>query len=886
MQEHTITGKIIETQKRKNGVFIHKIKDVTGSSCNYTYYSNNFNGHELDKTKEIIITFFNKTTKADNGKIYHNKIIKNVKYGGFILDKSNIDSFFVKKIGLSKAFVDKLYQKYGDKIFDIVLNKTDSIREINHKNIKTQIKIINKYKKILEKDDNLNKIFKLTEKLIKLSIPNKFHEKIITVMNENITLIEQNIYDLCLKCNVPFHICDNAAKKLGYSIDNPERYYAFIKSIYDKYNSKGIIYQSKKNLEYICQENDIKLDKILPILKSIEYGGKIYYTSEEFYGIERFVENVCDHLINSKPKTKINYDDIMNNNKTMHNDEQKNALKQAFDNCFSIVTGAPGTGKSYIIGGIIDQLAQGNFIYVLAPTGAAVERLRSDDISRPNVFVKTIDSFIYSQKNYKSNYKNNYNSDEYNSDSDNSDKYDSDNSDKYDSDNSDKYDSDNSDKYDSDNSDSDDSENSDNDFKNILLTDLCKFSNEIIFIIDEMSMVGLKKFYSLLCFIYKIIGKVCVRLILLGDKNQLPSIEGGYVLNDLISNKNAAVSYLEHNYRAESKGIIHNSKLILNGESIEPDNNFVEFIEVDDGQNAVNEIENHLTKIIKKYHIKYEKSCVLIPMKKNKISVNHFNKFLQNLYNSKNSHPKENTIDFHHNRLNHNKLNYDKSKYGTNEQIVFFRKGDKIVHGKNNYNKDVYNGSILIVDSVEYDDKLNNNLTVKKMKCQYYRKETNIGSGKYKRITYCNDDKRNELVSDKLSLAYTITIHKAQGKGYEIVIIIIHSSMFHGLLNRNMLYTAITRAKNKCIIIADRQGLDMCKKIMEPRITGLYKIPPHTINNDDIIKALAIIDKNIKSQWMRSILESYDINVDKLMSNTIQRSEEYNSKIGRIQQNV
>ncbi|AKI80650.1 RecD-like DNA helicase [Acanthamoeba polyphaga mimivirus] len=825
MQEHTITGKIIETQKRRNGVFIYKIKDVKGSSCNYTYYSNNFNGHELDKTKEITITFFNKTTKADNGKIYHNKIIKCVKYDGFILDKSNIYSFFVKKIGLSKVFVDKLYQKYGDKIFDIVLNKTDSIREINHRGIETQIETIYKYKEDLNQDDGSNKKLKLIVKLGELDIHNKFYEKIMTVMNENIALIEKNIYDLCLKCGVPFHMCDIAAKKLGYSIDNPERYYAFIKSIYRDYNSKGIIYQSKKNLEYICQKNDIKLDKILLMLKSIEHNGKIYYTSEEFYGIERFVENVCDHLINSKPKTKINYDDSMN--MTMHDEKQKHALKQVFDNCFSIVTGAPGTGKSYIIGGIINQLAQKNFIYVLAPTGAAVERLRSDDISRPNVIIKTIDSFIYSQKHYKNN-----------DGFDNSD-------------------------YSSDDSDYD-SENSDNDFENKLLTDLCKFYNEIIFIIDEMSMVSLKKFYSLLCFIYKIIGKVCVRLILLGDKNQLPSIEGGYVLNDLISNKNAAVSYLEHNYRAESKGIIHNAKLVLNGESIEPDNNFVEFIEVGDGKNAVSEIENHLTKIIKKYHIKYEKSCILIPTKKNKINVDHFNKFLQNLYNSKNAHPKENTIDFHHNRSNH-----DKSKYDTEEQIVFFRKGDKIVHGKNNYYKHVYNGSILFVDSVEYD----NNLTVKKMKCNYYRKETNIGSGKYKRITYCNDDKRNELILDKLSLAYAITIHKAQGKGYEIVIIIVHSSMFHGLLNRNMLYTAITRAKNKCIIIADRQGLDLCKNFMVPRITGLYKISP--ISNNDIIKALILIKKNIKSQYIRSLFESYDINVDKLMSNTIQRSEEY-----------
>lgn len=81
-------------------------------------------------------------------------------------------------------------------------------------------------------------------------------------------------------------------------------------------------------------------------------------------------------------------------------------------------------------------------------------------------------------------------------------------------------------------------------------------------------------------------------------------------------------------------------------------------------------------------------------------------------------------------------------------------------------------------------------------------------------------EKENEI--KRLDLAYAITIHRSQGKGYDTVVIIIHSTA-KKMLNKNLLYTAITRAKKKCIIIGDKEGLEACKKEMPIRITNLCK---------------------------------------------------------------
>jgi hypothetical protein len=113
------------------------------------------------------------------------------------------------------------------------------------------------------------------------------------------------------------------------------------------------------------------------------------------------------------------------------------------------------------------------------------------------------------------------------------------------------------------------------------------------------------------------------------------------------------------------------------------------------------------------------------------------------------------------------------------------------------------------------------------MICKYYNKESDINSTdkNYRFIAYQskNGENKNEFLDDKLELAYAMTVHKAQGKGYDTVIILLHSSMNPKSLYINLLYTAITRAKKRVIIITDSLGLLECKKPMIPRITNLFR---------------------------------------------------------------
>jgi len=128
------------------------------------------------------------------------------------------------------------------------------------------------------------------------------------------------------------------------------------------------------------------------------------------------------------------------------------------------------------------------------------------------------------------------------------------------------------------------------------------------------------------------------------------------------------------------------------------------------------------------------------------------------------------------------------------------------------------------------------------------------------------DESKNDFTENKLDLAYAMTVHKAQGKGYDTVVIIIHSSMYSGLLNRNLLYTAITRAKKKCIIIGDDGGLEECKKLMEPRITSLFK---NSINTKmDLLDTLILVDNNInkclKSTQICELLKTFGVEINNL----------------------
>lgn len=257
-------------------------------------------------------------------------------------------------------------------------------------------------------------------------------------------------------------------------------------------------------------------------------------------------------------------------------------------------------------------------------------------------------------------------------------------------------------------------------------------------IIDEASMLGVSLFATLLRFL----DLDRTKIILVGDSEQLPSIEAGYLLNDLI-NLGAYTVSLDTNFRSDGT-IVHNAYLIRNGESnfIEDDNFVITTDPLD-----INEI------------LSSESSVVLSPFR---------------------TISKENSTDNLNNMMHEEKFkNFDpvSSK---------FRSGDKIIITKTHYNNGIpvyINGDTGTVISTQL---ING------------RDEYGFSMPSYYIYEVSFYDYTAFVLEEDLDFGYAITIHKSQGSEYNTVHIII--SEYEKFITRKMLYTAVTRAKNKVII--------------------------------------------------------------------------------------
>ena len=277
-------------------------------------------------------------------------------------------------------------------------------------------------------------------------------------------------------------------------------------------------------------------------------------------------------------------------------------------------------------------------------------------------------------------------------------------------------------------------------------------------IIDEASMIDIFLALS----IVKALPEDA-HLVLIGDINQLPSVGPGNVLNDLISSKLTACTRLTQIFRqAQDSLIVVNAHKINKGEFpvtfLPHARNDFKFIKEEE-QEAV---ESHLKKILfidlPKLGISRDDTIILTPMNRGLIGTHSLNHTLQGMLNPD---PTPETVSFG----------------GTT-----FKKKDKVMQIRNNYDKHVYNGDIGFIDSINKEDK--------ELIVQYGEK-----------LVAYDYDELNELV-----LAYAISIHKSQGSEYSAVIIPLFVQHFM-LLQRNLVYTGLTRAKKVCYFIGQTKAL-------------------------------------------------------------------------------
>ena len=322
-----------------------------------------------------------------------------------------------------------------------------------------------------------------------------------------------------------------------------------------------------------------------------------------------------------------------------------------------------------------------------------------------------------------------------------------------------------------------------------------------IIIVDEVSMVDMFVMSYLLDCIY-----LGTKLILVGDCDQLPSVGPGSVLKDLISSEKIVTVHLDKIFRQAAKSkIIVNAHRVNNGKPfIEKDSPELEedskedffFIKENNQEKILEQVLSLCNGRLRKFgdYDFFENIQVLTPTKKGMLGTKELNKALQNELNPYRENEPE------------------KSSMG-----AVFRIGDRVMQIKNNY--DMY-WERRIDDSIEVGNGIFNGEigTITNIN----EKEKNI------RIKF-DDDKVcwyefNEL--EQIEHSYCITIHKAQGSEFDVVIMIIPQTA-PMLLTRNLLYTGLTRAKKLLIVIGNAQILDYMLKNTDSkkRNTGLeYKL--------------------------------------------------------------
>ena len=277
-----------------------------------------------------------------------------------------------------------------------------------------------------------------------------------------------------------------------------------------------------------------------------------------------------------------------------------------------------------------------------------------------------------------------------------------------------------------------------------------------VLIVDECSMIDIMLFYNLM----KAIPE-SMRLILVGDIDQLPSVGAGNVLRDIIDSRQIPVVRLTRIFRqAQSSRIVMNAHAINAGQFPNISNgrntDFF-FIKAEDAETIPQLIVSLVRdRLSKTYGYKPKEIQVLTPMQRGNVGAGNLNTELQSALN-----PSEPAL----------------TRGG-----YTFRQGDKVMQIRNNYDKNVFNGDIGYVNAVDTTERT---LTV-------------IYDGRLVEYDV------SEL--DELTLAYAVTIHKSQGSEFPVVVIPV-TMKHYVMLQRNLIYTGITRAKKICVLVGTTKAL-------------------------------------------------------------------------------
>ncbi|HOM02553.1 MAG TPA: ATP-dependent RecD-like DNA helicase [Acetivibrio sp.] len=281
-----------------------------------------------------------------------------------------------------------------------------------------------------------------------------------------------------------------------------------------------------------------------------------------------------------------------------------------------------------------------------------------------------------------------------------------------------------------------------------------------VLIIDETSMIDIILMYNLL----KAVSNNTV-VILVGDVDQLPSVGAGNVLKDIIDSETVTVVRLTRIFRqARGSAIITNAHRINRGEYPAlkgGKNSDFFFIEEEEPEKIVELVRELCTKRLPGYYkvSPLNDIQVLCPMQRGVVGAQNLNRVLQETLNSS-------SVSI---------------KYGG----TIYKVNDKVMQIKNNYDKNVFNGDMGIITDIDHEEK-----TV--------------------RIKFDDTEVEYDVTElDEVTLAYAVTVHKSQGSEYNFVVAPF-TMQHYMMLQRNLLYTCVTRAKKALVLVGSQKALGYC----------------------------------------------------------------------------
>lgn len=281
-----------------------------------------------------------------------------------------------------------------------------------------------------------------------------------------------------------------------------------------------------------------------------------------------------------------------------------------------------------------------------------------------------------------------------------------------------------------------------------------------VFILDEVSMVDI----ALMNFLLRALPDKAW-LVFVGDADQLPSVGPGNVLRDMIESRAVPVTKLETIFRQDARSwIVHNAHLVNHGLPLElpPESTASDFyfIKVETPEEAIEKtIELVSDRIPRRFGFQPRTEIqVLTPMRRNQLGSENLNVVLQQALNPHGDVCK---------------------RFGRQ-----YRAGDRVLQIRNNYDKDVFNGDVGIVERIEAEE---------------HRVAVNYDG---RRVDYELDE------LDELDLAYACSVHKSQGSEYPAVVLLM-TTQHYRLLQRNLLYTAMTRGRKLVCLVGSWKAVNI-----------------------------------------------------------------------------